>query len=192
MSEPNDNWEALQSQWQSYQPDMQKIKKKINWVTWRMGAILLVDVLFVLAYFPFLYYRLVENQEDWLLNSWDLLIGCLVVYGVYIDFKIRLPIFRAQGESTRDVLALYFNRVKAGVELGRFCKNFSFMLLAAFLLLVGVNQVYPSANPRISEPGFIVFGILWISGFVVLSIWYQKKKQKEHDNLKKLWQEYLE
>ena len=32
----SEEWQQLQEDWQSYQPDIAKIKRRIQWVTWRM------------------------------------------------------------------------------------------------------------------------------------------------------------
>jgi len=192
MSDPLKDWEEMQSEWQSYQPDVQKIKKTINWVTWRMGAILAFDVIAILLYIPFLIFFVSVDENSLVENSWHYLLGLLLIYGVYLDFKIRLPIFRAQGESTKDVLELYLKRTQAGVTIGRIGKNFSWVLLVAFVLWYLANLLLPSGNPKIADWEFGLFGVVWIAVFVVLCRWYENKKQKEFEKLNKLWQDYIE
>ena len=192
MNDPLKDWEDLQSEWQSYQPDVQKIKKKINWVTWRMGLILVFDVVALVGYVPFLIYVVKIEQNSWLINSWHIMLGLLLIYGVYLDFKIRLPILRSQGESTKEVLELYLKRTEAGVTVGRLGKKFSWVLLIAFVLWFAANWIWTPDNPKATSWEFGLFGTVWISVFVFISHWYEGKKQKEFDKLNKLWKDYID
>ncbi|TQV86880.1 hypothetical protein [Aliikangiella coralliicola] len=192
MSEPDKDWEALQSEWQTFQPDIQKIKKKINWVTWRMWSILAFDVVAILSYFPFLYFIVMKEDKSWIFYSWYYFLGILLIYGVYLDFKIRLPILRFQGESAKAVLQLYLKRTEAGVVIGKIGKNFCWLLLVGFWLWFTANRFLLPEDPKASSLGFLVFGTLWIGGIGVICFWYQKKKEKEQEKLQVLWQDYLD
>ena len=150
MKEPLNDWDELQSQWQSYQPDMQKIKSRINWVTWRMRLILLVDVIILVSYFPVIWFLLEDRSVTRLEIVFHVLIGFALVYGVYLDFKIRLPIFRAQGDSTKDVLALYLARVKAGIRLANLTFYASIFLLV-FLSVFLVSRYFLSEEPNLER-----------------------------------------
>lgn len=194
MNEPLNDWDKLQSQWQSFEPDIKKIKKKMSWVTWRMGFILFMDIIVVVTYIPFLLMITDDPNRNFLLNSYHYLLGILVVYGAYLDFKIRLPIFRLQGDTTKEVLSLYLERVKAGVLIGKLSKIFSWLLLTTFILWFLGNLFFQKTDvftEKFSlETG--IFGFFWIGLFVVLSYWYQQRKEKEFSRLKELWKDYLE
>jgi hypothetical protein len=192
MSDPLNDWETLQTEWQAYQPDIQQIKKKVSWVTWRMGAVLLIDVVILLAYIPFLIYFVASDESGWIVDGWHYFIGLLLVYGVYLDFKIRLPIFRSQGDSTKAVLELYLKRTEAGIAIGRIGKNFSWVLLVAFSLWWLANFFLFPENEKIARWQFGLFGIVWISAFVIMCRWYQQRKEKEFIKLKALWRDYLD
>lgn len=192
MNDPLKDWDELQSQWQSYEPDIQQIKKKINWVTWRMGLILVLDIIIVLAYVPFLYFSITSDSRHWIVDIWDCVMGALLIYLVYLDFKIRLPIFRAQGESTREVLQLYIKRVEAGITIGRLGKAFCFFLLVLFIVWVTVNYFLPEKDLSLTKWPFLLFGVCWIGGFTAIFAWYQAKKTKELERLTILWKEYLD
>lgn len=191
MKDPLNDWQELQSDWQSFEPDIQKIKKKVNWVTWRMTAVLVIDVLAIIAYIPFVYYLYISNKSHWVINSWHYLLGVLLIYGVYLDFKIRIPIFKLQGETTKDILELYLKRTKAGVSIGRLGKNFSWVLLVSFVIWVGASNLVVPDVEKLSDWRFVAFGTIYIGVFILLCGWYQNKKHKEYLKLKKLWQEYL-
>lgn len=193
MNEPLNDWDKLQSQWQSFEPDIKKIKKKISWVTWRMGFILFMDVIVVVTYIPFLLMITDDPDRNFLLNSYFYLLGILVVYGAYLDFKIRLPIFRLQGNSTKEVLSLYLQRVKAGILIGKLSKIFSWLLLGAFMLWFFANFYFQDAKTTEQFTWqYGIFGFFWIGLFVVLSYWYQNRKKKELIRLKELWKGYIE
>ena len=192
MSDPLKDWESLQSEWQAYEPDIQQIKKKISWVTWRMAAILVIDVVVVVSYFPFLFIVLDNPENNWLVNSWHYLLGLLLIYGVYLDFKIRLPILRSQGDSAKEVLELYLKRTEAGIAIGRIGKNFSWFLLAAFVLWWLANFLFMPENHKVTRWQFGLFGVVWISAFVFICRWYELKKRKEFKKLSELWREYLD
>ena len=117
--------------------------------------------------------------------------GIVTIYGVYLDFKLRIPIFRLQSESTKDVLKLYLNRTKVGIQLGVICKFFLYGLLVSFWIWVAAIQYFFPEEPKYSEWQFIVFGSVWISLFIPVAVWYQRKKQREYDELSELWKEYL-
>ncbi|MCW8877787.1 MAG: hypothetical protein OQJ89_16210 [Kangiellaceae bacterium] len=192
MSEPMTEWDDLQNDWQSYQPDIQKLKKKINWVTWRMYLILVMDVVILIAYFPFVYFITVDSDRSWLLNSWHYLMAPFLLYGVYMDFKIRLPILRNEGNSTRDVLELYLKRIEAGERIGRLGKIFCWLMLAAFWIWVAANAMLEAGDEKVVQSGFMIFGTLWIGGIMLICIWYERKKRREYKELKPLWQDYLD
>lgn len=191
MKDPLDDWQELQSDWQSYQPDIQKIRKKVNWVTWRMAAILIVDVLAVIIYLPFVYFLFINNDSHWVINSWHYLLAILLIYGVYLDFKIRIPIFKLQGESTKDILELYLKRTEAGIVIGRLGQNFSWILLGSFIIWVAATNIIVPDVDKLSDWRFTVFGLAYMGIFILITSWYRNKKQREYTELKKLWQDYL-
>lgn len=192
MNDPLKDWEKLQSEWQSYEPDIQKIKKKINWVTWRMYFILALDILIVISYFPFVYFVAYESEASWIANSWHYFMGIIIFYGVYLDFKIRLPILRNDANSTKEVLELYINRVKAGISLGWWGKAFCYCMIVFFWIWVAGNAFLENGDRNIGDIKFFVFGTVWIGMFAIIFIWYERKKRKEHDELEALWKDYLE
>jgi len=192
MNDPLKDWEKLQSEWQAYEPDIQKIKKKINWVTWRMYFILAMDVLMILAYIPFVYYFAYQSDESWIANSWHYFMGVVLIYGVYLDFKIRFPILRNNASSTKEVLELFINRVKAGINLGWWGKVFCFGMLGFFWLWVAGNTFLENGDAKIGDLGFFIFGTVWIGFFSLIFIWYERKKRKELTELEELWKDYLE
>lgn len=191
MNESADDWRDLQNEWQAYQPDVKKIQKKINWVTWRMIFLLFTEVILVLAYLGYLYHSANSQQNSSSVDIWNYFIGILAVVGLYLDFKLRLPVFRQQGSSTKDILGLYLMRTNMGISLGQWSKLFSWLLLMSFNLWVTINYLYFPEEPRISSIGFILFGNIWIGGFLLICYWYKNKKQMEYEKLKKLWQDYL-
>ncbi|WP_196141086.1 hypothetical protein [Aliikangiella sp. G2MR2-5] len=192
MSQSQNDWEKLQSEWQAYEPDFNKIKRKISWVTWRMYLILVIDVFIFLAYFPFLYYEISKPTSTWVTSFWYYFMGVLLVYGVYLDFKIRLPILRNQGNSAKEVLELYLKRTQAGVTLGKWGQIFCAIMLLFFWLWVGGNAFLDAGSEKLARPGFIAFGTIWILMFTGIFYWYYRKKSKEYLKLKILWREYLD
>ncbi|MET1257282.1 hypothetical protein [Aliikangiella maris] len=192
MNDPLKNWNDWQNEWQAYEPDIKKIKSKINWVSWRMGMILLMDIIILIAYVPFILFILMTEETHWIELVWDVVMGILIIYFVYIDFKIRLPIFRAQGDSTRDVLQLYVKRVEAGVTVGSLGAKCCFGVMILFILWILVNYFLPEPSDKLTEIPFISMGIIWFLMFVVIFKWYEKRKQKELKKLTWLWRDYLE
>ena len=192
MNDPLKDWDKLQAEWQTYQPDVQQIKKKINWVTLRMIAVLFLDLVVLLGYFPFLFYFIDIETFSWVENSWHVFIGILLVYGVYLDFKIRLPLIRMEGESTKDVLALYLKRTRAGIVIGRYGRYFSWLLLAGFIIWFAANLLLVEQPAKEFKWQFAVFGVVWITGSALICRWYENKKKKEYDKLKALWREYVD
>lgn len=192
MNDPLKDWEKLQSEWQSYQPDMQQIKRKINWVTLRMLFILFMDVVVLFGYFPFILYFIDLETVTWVEASWHVFVGVLLVYGVYLDFKIRLPIIRMQGESTKDILGLYLKRTRAGVDIGRYGKYFSWMLLGMFAIWFSANAFLVAEPPKGFNWQFGTFGVVWITGAALICHWYEKKKRKEYEKLRQLWREFVD
>ncbi len=192
MNDPLNDWDELQSEWQSYQPDMQKIKKKINWVTWRMVGILAFDILAVLFYFPFLYFVLTPDDNSWAYKSFFYLMGVLLIYGTYLDFKIRLPIIFYQGESTKDILNLYLDRIQAGILVGKIGKYFGIGLLIINWIWIAIVLHFEPEHPKVSGDYFVLFFSGWMGGISLICWWYERKKQKEYIKLKALWQDYME
>ncbi|TQV75081.1 hypothetical protein FLL45_09065 [Aliikangiella marina] len=192
MNDPLKDWDKLQAEWQTYQPDIQQIKKKINWVTLRMIAVLAIDVVVLVGYFPFIYYFLDFSMDNWIENSWHGVIGILLFIGVYLDFKIRLPILRMSGESTKEILAFYLKRTRAGVVIGRYGAGFSWLLLAIFTVWFAANLFLVAQPAKEFNWMFAAFGIVWISGAALLCHWYASKKQKEYLKLKQLWRDFID
>jgi hypothetical protein len=188
----SNEWQELQHEWQSYQPDIVKIKKKIAWVTWRMIAILVIDVLLLIAFIPFLMFETMQESVSLAEKIWHFGMFPLFVYGVYWDFKLRLPLFKLESESTKDILAFYLKRVKAGIKLGELGYQFSLLLEVLFIVWLGANWYFDLGEERLKEIGFIVFGICWIGLFVGIMLWYKQKKEKELIRLTELWKEFLE
>lgn len=191
-NQPNDEWQQLQSDWQSYQPDITKIKRRIQWVTWRMITILVLDVLVILTYVPFLIYWVFPEDSSLAEKIWHYGMFPLVVYGVYLDFKLRLPLFKLESESTKDILAFYLKRVNAGIMIGKWGYQFSLLLLVLFIIWVGASFYFDLGEKKLQRPQFIVYAILFISLFAITSYWYKNKKQKEASRLQALWKEFLE
>ncbi len=187
-----DDWQQLQQDWQSYQPDIVKIKKRIAWVTWRMVAILAMDVLLLVLYIPFLMFETIQESTSLAEKIWHFGMFPLIVYGVYWDFKLRLPLFKLESESTKDILGFYLKRVKAGVQLGDLGYKFSLVLEVLFIVWVGGNWYFDLGEERLKELSFITFGICWFGLFAGIMYWYKLKKQKEVFHLTKLWKEFLE
>jgi hypothetical protein len=187
-----DDWQQLQNDWQSYQPDIAKIKRRIAWVSWRMVAVLALDVLVVVTYIPFLIFWVFEDGVSLAEKIWHFGMLPLLLYGVYWDFKLRLPLFKLDSESTRGILECYLKRVSAGVSLGNLGYKFSLLLLGLFLLWVGSSFYFELGEEKLQQPVFITFGVLWIGFFAVILFWYRNKKQKELNKLTELWKEFLE
>jgi len=188
----DDEWQQLQSDWQSYQPDIEKIKKRIAWVTWRMIAILALDVLVVLSYIPFLVYFVFLDDVSFAEKIWSYLMTPILFYGVYLDFKLRLPLFKLEGESTKDILAFYLKRVSAGVSLGDIGYKFSLLLLFMFAIWVSASFYFDLGEEKLQRPSFIIFGTAWISFFASIMYWYKNKKKKEFVRLQNLWKNFLD
>ncbi len=187
-----DDWQQLQNDWQSYQPDIAKIKRRIAWVTWRMVAVLVLDVLVVVTYIPFLIFWVFDDGASLAEKIWHFGMLPLSLYGVCWVFKLRLPLFKLDSESTRGILECYLRRVRAGVSLGNLGYKFSLLLLGLFLLWVGSSFYFELGEEKLQKPTFIVFGTLWISFFAVILLWYRNKKRKELVRLSALWKEFLE
>jgi len=188
----DDDWLQLQTDWQSYQPDMVKIKKRITWVTWRMFAILALDVLVVVSFIPYLIYFTFYTDSSLADKIWNYSITPVLFYGVYLDFKLRLPLFKLDGESTKDILAFYLKRVNTAVSIGDIGFKFSLLLLGMFAGLVISSFFLELGEKKLQEFSFIVFGIVWIGFFTGIMYWYKVKKQKEACRLQKLWKEFLD
>lgn len=188
----NDEWQQLQNDWQSYQPDMIKIKKRIAWVTWRMIAILVLDVFFLVSYIPFMLYWAFPEKPSLAIQLWHYGMFPLVVYGVFWDFKLRLPLFRLENKSTRGILEFYLKRVNAGIKLGNLGYKFCLFLMVLFVIWVGASFLFDLGEEKIQRISFIIFGVSWIGLFAATMFWYKRKKQKELVRLQALWKEFLE
>ncbi|MBV1910738.1 MAG: hypothetical protein KUG78_15655 [Kangiellaceae bacterium] len=187
-----DDWEQLQNDWQSFQPDIVKIKRRIEWVTWRMSFILFIDLVFLFGYVPFLIYFVLPESTSLAEKIWHIGMFPVFVYGVYWDFKLRLPLFRIDQESTQGILGSYLARVKAGITLGDIGFKFSLALVVLFLLWVGSSYYFELGEEKLQRPTFILFGVTFISSMAGIMYWYRVKKQKEYSKLKELWKEFLE
>ncbi len=188
----NEDWQQMQNDWQSYQPDIKKIKRRILWVTWRMIAILVLDVLILVTYIPFLIFWVIPANEALMIKIWHYAMFPLLIYGVFLDFKLRMPLLRIEGESTKGILGLYLERVKAGVKLGIWGFRFCFMLLVLFLTWIGVTLIVEPEIVLAHKLKNIIFGLVWIGLFAGGSYWYKNRKQEEEIRLTSLWKEYLE
>jgi len=191
-NQANDEWQQLQNDWQSYQPDIVKINKRIAWVTWRMFAVLALDAIVVLSYIPFLVYLTLYEDNSLAEIIWTYTMTPVLFYGVYWDFKLRLPLFKLDSESTKDILAFYLKRVKAGIRLGELGYKFSLFLIGAFSVWVSSSFYFDLGEEKLQKPSFIIFGIVWVSIMAGIMYWYKNKKQKEYFRLQKLWKEFLE
>jgi hypothetical protein len=185
-------WQQLQSDWQSYQPDIVKIKKRIQWVTWRMVGVLVLDVAVLVSYIPFLLFFILLEDSSLASKIWHVGMLPLLVYGVYWDFKLRLPLFKLEDESTKKILSFYMKRVKAGIKLGDVGFKFCLFLIALFILWVGAGFLFDLGEEKITELHFIVFGLVWIGAFAGIMYWYRHKKLKEAKHLSELWKDFLE
>ena len=184
--------QQLQEDWQSYQPDIAKIKRRIQWVTWRMVAVLFLDIVVLVTYVPFLLYFVLPEETSLALKIWHVGMFPLLLYGVYWDFKLRLPLFKLENESTSQILKFYMRRVNAGVKLGHFGYRFCLLLVVFFLLWVGAGFVFDLGEKKLTELPFILFGTVWIGLFAAVMYWYKRKKLKEKNYLEELWSEFLE
>lgn len=193
--EPSDelnDWQQLQQDWQNYQPDIVKIKKRIAWVTWRMIAILAIDIIALLLFIPFLMFETMQESVSVAEKIWHFGMFPLFVYGVYWDFKLRLPLFKLESESTKDILGFYLKRVSAGIKLGNLGVKFSLLLEFLFMLWVAANWYFDLGEEKIKEVEFILFGLVWIALLAGIMFWYKVKKEREFIRLTKLWKEFLE
>ena len=188
----NDDWEQLQNDWQSFQPDIVKIKKRIAWVTWRMIFILILDIVVLISYFPFLIYYVLPESNSLAEKIWHLGIFPFFLYGVYWDFKLRLPLFKLDNETTKGILNCYLNRVKAGIALGDIGYKFSLALVGLFIVWVASSFCFDLGEEKLQRPSFILFGVSFISLFAAIMYWYKVKKDKEYQKLQQLWKEFLE
>jgi hypothetical protein len=186
------SWQKLQSDWQSYQPDVKKIKQKISWVTWRMIALLTLDVIALIVYTVFLYLEIYQKNENWLVAIWFYLMGIAVLYGVYIDFKLRIPVFRLQGNSSQDVLNLYLKRTQVGVRLGQICQYVFAALLICFWLWRYLILEYLPEDNIYNRKDITLSVSLWIVFCIVACYWYKNKKAKELQHLRQLWQGFVD
>ncbi|MGX5173135.1 hypothetical protein ACUR5C_03800 [Aliikangiella sp. IMCC44653] len=192
MTDPNNDWETLASEWQAYQPDMRKINRKTNWVTYRMIAILALDLVILLAYFPFVYYLVILEGANTLEIIWHCVMGVFIVVGVFLDFKIRLPIIKSQGKTTKDILNLYLQRVKAGILIGKIGWQFCLAVLVVFFLWLGLDLIFNlEASHQDNIAVVTLFVCVWLGGIGGLSAWYQKKKQAEYLRLEALWKDLI-
>jgi len=187
-----DEWHELQNDWQSYKPDIQKIKKRITWVTWRMIAVLILDLIVLFAYVPFIIFFVLIEGESLAIKVWHLVMLPVIFYAVYWDFKLRLPLFKLDSESTKDILAFYLKRVTAGVKLGNFSIKFCLSLLVFYSLWISASFYFDLGEEKLHEPSFILFGLGWIGCFTYISYWYRNKKLKELTRLNALWKTFLE
>ena len=121
-----DDWQELQNDWQNYQPDIKKIKRRIAWVTWRMIAILVIDLIILFTYLPFVIFFILPENHSLAVKIWHVGMLPVLLYAVYWDFKLRLPLMKLENESTKVILAFYLKRVSAGVKLGNFSIKFCF------------------------------------------------------------------
>lgn len=192
QSQNIDEWQQLQNDWQSYRPDIAKIKKRIAWVTWRMIAILILDVVTLLLYFPFFYYWILTENNSLALLIWHYSMFPLLFYGVYWDFKLRLPLFKLENHSTKGILEFYLKRVKAGVALGRLGYKFCILLVALFCLWISASFFVDLGEQKLQRPSFIIFGVTLISSMGAIMYWYRNKKLKELKRLQDLWRAFLD
>lgn len=188
----SDDWLQLQKDWQNYQPNIKKIKRKISWVTLRMIALLAIDVIVALAYIPFLYFYVTSTDDPLVVRVGPFFMYPVLLYGVYLDFKLRMPVFRCEGESTRDILEFYLRRVQAGVQIGHWGFYFTLMLCGLFGLwfLAGFLLDSGDAHHFSIQSILIAYGVLLTTA--VGTYWYRNKKRAEAEELKRLWREFLD
>ena len=185
-------WAQLQNDWQSFQPDLKKINKKISWVTWRMISILIFDVIAILAYIPFLIIWVIPAETSLIYKLWPYLMLPIAIYGVYLDFKLRIPLFKLDKGSSKDILGAYLKFVETGVLVGLWGARFSLGLLVWFLFWMLAVHFFDHENAKRLSVSLVVGAI---SAFILLSVimyWYRAKKVKEAKNLLALWSEYIE
>jgi hypothetical protein len=187
----NQEWQQLQDEWQNYQPDIAKIKKRIAWLTWRMIAILVIDVLAVIGYLPFLFLVVFTEESTVAMKVWHFAMLPLLAYGVYWDFKLRLPLFKLESESAMDILKFYLDRVRAGIKIGDIGFKFSLSLVVLFVIWVATSFFVDMGEEKLQQPSFIIFGISWMVLFAGIMHWYRNRKTKELERLKALWQDFL-
>lgn len=187
----NHEWLQLQQDWQAYQPDIVGIKKKIAWVTWRMISILVIDVLGMMLYVPYVVFWVAPNDAPLVYKLLSYAVIPLGFLGVFIDFKLRLPVLRLDRGSTRDVLKSYLKLVQAGVRIGLW--GYRSVLVMLFLFIIWVIAVHYSTpnNEILVDPErlFLVFILLVITAAAMF--WYMRKKAKEEQKLSALWKEYI-
>jgi hypothetical protein len=188
----NQEWMQLQKDWQSFQPDINKINKKISWVTWRMISILVLDVITILAYIPFLIVWVVPAETSLIYKLWPYLMLPIGIYGVYLDFKLRIPLFKLEKGSSKDILSAYLKFVRTGVLVGLWGGRFSLGLLAWFIFwALAVHFLDPENAKRLSI--ILLAGVTSVLVLTSLAMyWYKAKKAKEAQNILALWREYLE
>lgn len=191
MNNPMNDWEKLQQAWQAYEPPIRQIEKKINWVSWRMIFILAVDVLVLLGYVYFMFHFL-PSDDPVHVKVWNLLMGGVLVIGVYLDFKIRLPLFRLEDRSTSSILKFYLKRVEAGVVLGRIARQFCQWMYPFALAFISVSWWLETENKTERYLFLYLFISLWLGLFWLISRWYENRKQKELEKLQELWREFID
>jgi len=188
----SEDWRQLQKDWQNFEPDLKKINKKISWVTWRMISILVLDVIIMLAYIPFLIVWVIPSEASFIYKLWPYLMLPLGIYGTYLDFKLRLPLFRLDKGSSKEILSAYLRFVQAGVLVGLWGFRFLFALLVLFVAWAfAVHYLDPESAKQLP-----IHLVASVASTVALSsavmYWYKNKKTKESQNLLDLWQEFIE
>ncbi len=187
----SDEWLQLQQDWQTYQPDIERIKKKIAWVTWRMVFILALDVLIMIAYVPFLFYWVIPTDAPLIYKIWSYAMLPIGVFGVFLDFRLRLPVLRLEEGSTQDILKSYLKLVEAGVQVGLWSYRITLALLILFLIWTGVIHYSIPPEEILLKPALFYSISVTLAIVVAIMYWYSRKKLKEQQNLTALWKEFI-
>jgi hypothetical protein len=190
MSQQPDDWQLLQKTWQGYQPDFTKIAKRNRWLEWRMSIILVLDILVLIGYAAFWWHSM--QTDPTYIKVWHSLMGVVLLFGIYIEFKIRWPLLRVETHSNQQILQLYLKRVEAGVLLGRWGRWFCQALWLPALIFVAYgysSQQQPDIEKYLYSA---IFVSLWLFMFWFLMRWYEQKKLSELEKLRQLWHEFID
>ena len=188
----NEDWMRLQKDWQNFEPDLNKINRKISWVTWRMISILVLDAIIILAYIPFLVLWVMPSETSLLYKLWPYLMLPLGVYGTYLDFKLRMPLFRLEKGSSKEILNAYLKFVQAGVLVGLWGFRFLLMMLVLFIVWASAIHLFDSESARSLPINLVISVAVAIALTSAVMYWYKNKKARESRNLLDLWREYIE
>ncbi|NVJ60440.1 MAG: hypothetical protein HWE27_08620 [Gammaproteobacteria bacterium] len=190
MSEKFD-WDEAVDQWQSHEPELPSIKRNMRWLSWRMKAVLALDIVGLMVLLPFAFF-IFQSEESTSIKIWFSITCVLAVVGVYFDFYLRRELWQ-QPTNTKELLNHMIKREKAGVRIGQF----AVVYLGIFLVILiswAVSVWFLEQERFEGEYALlsVVCGSVIMLVSIIMSMVYKKRKQKRLQQVELELEKFLE